>query len=129
MSLEFQGGVVVGSVWFAASFEGESRELSYSERELPPRRVLKVFMSRAAHRVPYMSSVHLLRILGVMLMTASWFLCAWTVAVLQNRDRNIPVIVSTTTARGQGFDLCYLDRWDYMMAVGEDRGRGGHLSH
>ena len=82
-------------------------------------RVLKVFLSRTAQRVPYMSSLHLLRILGVMLMTVSWFLCAWTVGVLQNRDRNIPVFVTTNTTDGQGFNLCYLDRWDYMMAVGE----------
>ncbi|XP_072239814.1 metabotropic glycine receptor [Leuresthes tenuis] len=82
-------------------------------------RVLKVFLSRTAQRVPYMSSLHLLRILGVMLMTVSWFLCAWTVGVLQNRDRNIPVFVTTTTADGQSFNLCYLDRWDYMMAVAE----------
>lgn len=66
-----------------------------------------------------MSSLHLLRILGVMLMTVSWFLCAWTVGVLQNRDRNIPVFVTATTSDGQSFNLCYLDRWDYMMAVGE----------
>ncbi|KAM9792209.1 uncharacterized protein gpr179 [Neosynchiropus ocellatus] len=82
-------------------------------------RVLKVFLSRTAQRVPYMSSLHLLRILGVMLMTVSWFLCAWTVGVLQNRDRNIPVFFTATTADGQGFHLCYLDRWDYMMAVAE----------
>ncbi|XP_068451688.1 metabotropic glycine receptor [Clinocottus analis] len=82
-------------------------------------RVLKVFLSRTAQRVPYMSSLHLLRILGVMLMTVSWFLCAWTVGVLQNRDRNIPVFVTTTTSDGQGFNLCHVDRWDYMMAVAE----------
>ncbi|KAM9769880.1 uncharacterized protein gpr179 [Menidia menidia] len=82
-------------------------------------RVLKVFLSRTAQRVPYMSSLHLLRILGVMLMTASWFLCAWTVGVLQNRDRNIPVFVTATTSDGQDFSLCYVDRWDYMMAVAE----------
>ncbi|KAK7930097.1 hypothetical protein WMY93_006492 [Mugilogobius chulae] len=82
-------------------------------------RVLKVFLSRTAQRVPYMSSLHLMRILAVMLMTVSWFLCAWTVGVLQNRDRNIPVYMSTTTSDGQGFNLCYLDRWDYMMAVAE----------
>ncbi|XP_038595569.1 probable G-protein coupled receptor 179, partial [Micropterus salmoides] len=82
-------------------------------------RVLKVFLSRTAQRVPYMSSLHLLRILGVMLMTVSWFLCAWTVGVLQNRDRNIPVFITMTTSDGQGFNLCYLDRWDYMMAVAE----------
>ncbi|KAM9314894.1 metabotropic glycine receptor [Pholidichthys leucotaenia] len=82
-------------------------------------RVLKVFLSRTAQRVPYMSSLHLLRFLGVMLMTVSWFLCAWTVGVLQNRDRNIPVFITTATSDGQGFNLCYLDRWDYMMAVAE----------
>lgn len=82
-------------------------------------RVLKVFLSRTAQRVPYMSSLHLLRILGVMLMTVSWFLCAWTVGVLQNRDRNIPVFITATTSDGQGFNVCYVDRWDYMMAVGE----------
>ncbi|XP_057700655.1 probable G-protein coupled receptor 158 isoform X2 [Corythoichthys intestinalis] len=91
----------------------------YGTLTLKMYRVLKAFLSRTAQRVPYMSSLHLLRILGVMLMTASWFLCAWTVGVLQNRDRNIPVIVTTTTPGGQGFNLCYLDRWDYMMAVAE----------
>uniref|UniRef100_A0A8C6LUA5 G protein-coupled receptor 179 n=1 Tax=Nothobranchius furzeri TaxID=105023 RepID=A0A8C6LUA5_NOTFU len=82
-------------------------------------RVLKVFLSRTAQRMPYLSSLHLMRILGVILMTVSWFLCAWTVGVLQNRDRNIPVFVSATTSDGQGFNLCYLDRWDHMMAVAE----------
>ncbi|KAF7646357.1 hypothetical protein LDENG_00188910 [Lucifuga dentata] len=82
-------------------------------------RVLKVFLSRTAQRVPYMSSLYLLRILGVMLVTVSWFLCAWTVGVLQNRDRNIPVFITSTTSDGQGFNLCYLDHWDYMMAVAE----------
>uniref|UniRef100_A0A3Q2SS99 G protein-coupled receptor 179 n=1 Tax=Fundulus heteroclitus TaxID=8078 RepID=A0A3Q2SS99_FUNHE len=82
-------------------------------------RVLKVFLSRTAQRMPYISSLHLLRILGVMLMTVSWFLCAWTVGVLQNRDRDIPVFVTATTSDGQAFNLCYLDRWDYMMAVAE----------
>ncbi|XP_061685369.1 metabotropic glycine receptor [Syngnathoides biaculeatus] len=91
----------------------------YGTLTLKMYRVLKVFLSRTAQRVPYMSSLHLLRILGIMLMTASWFLCAWTVGVLQNRDRNIPVIITTTTAEGQGFNLCYLDRWDYMMAIAE----------
>ncbi|KAM3842520.1 metabotropic glycine receptor-like [Diretmus argenteus] len=82
-------------------------------------RVLKVFLSRTAQRVPYMSSFHLLRILGVMLVTVSWFLCAWTVAVLQNRERNLPVLVTSAMWDGQGFLLCYMDRWDDMMAVAE----------
>ncbi|XP_012990799.4 probable G-protein coupled receptor 158 isoform X1 [Esox lucius] len=82
-------------------------------------RVLKVFLSRTAQRVPYMSSVHLLRLLGFMVVTVSWFLCAWTVGVLQNRDRNIPLLITSTTSDGQGFNVCDLDRWDYMMAVAE----------
>uniref|UniRef100_A0A8C7QGJ3 G protein-coupled receptor 179 n=1 Tax=Oncorhynchus mykiss TaxID=8022 RepID=A0A8C7QGJ3_ONCMY len=82
-------------------------------------RVLKVFLSRTAQRVPYMSSIHLLRLLGVMVVTVSWFLCAWTAGVLQNRDRNIPLLIISTTSDGQGFSLCDLDRWDYMMAVAE----------
>lgn len=82
-------------------------------------RVLKVFLSRTAQRVPYMSSIHLLRLLGVMVVTVSWFLCAWTAGVLQNRDRNVPLLIISTTSDGQGFSLCDLDRWDYMMAVGE----------
>ncbi|CAB1344985.1 unnamed protein product [Coregonus sp. 'balchen'] len=82
-------------------------------------RVLKVFLSRTAQRVPYMSSIHLLRMLGVMVVTVSWFLCAWTAGVLQNRDRNVPLMIISTTSDGQGFSLCDLDRWDYMMAVAE----------
>uniref|UniRef100_A0A8C7QH83 G protein-coupled receptor 179 n=1 Tax=Oncorhynchus mykiss TaxID=8022 RepID=A0A8C7QH83_ONCMY len=82
-------------------------------------RVLKVFLSRTAQRVPYMSSIHLLRLLGVMVVTVSWFLCAWTAGVLQNRDRNVPLLIITNTSDGQGFSLCDLDRWDYMMAVAE----------
>ncbi|XP_046899850.1 probable G-protein coupled receptor 179 [Hypomesus transpacificus] len=82
-------------------------------------RVLKVFLSRTAQRVPYMSSTHLLRMLGIMVMTVSWFLCAWTIGVLQNRDRNVPLLITFTTSDGQGFSLCDLDRWDYMMAVAE----------
>ncbi|TRY90706.1 hypothetical protein DNTS_002901 [Danionella cerebrum] len=59
------------------------------------------------------------RMLGVIMLTVSWFLCAWTVGVLQNRDRNIPLLIVSTTSEGQGFNVCDLDRWDYMMAVAE----------
>ncbi|KAJ8384157.1 hypothetical protein AAFF_G00208590 [Aldrovandia affinis] len=82
-------------------------------------RVLKVFLSRTAQRVPYMSSARLLRMLGVIVMTVSWFLSAWTAGALQNRDRNVPLLITSTTSEGQGFSLCDLDRWDYMMAVAE----------
>ncbi|XP_066503153.1 metabotropic glycine receptor [Hoplias malabaricus] len=82
-------------------------------------RVLRVFLSRTAQRVPYMSSITVLKMLGVMVLTVSWFLCAWTMGVLQNRDRNVPLLITSTTSNGQGFSVCDLDRWDYMMAVAE----------
>ena len=66
-----------------------------------------------------MSSTSLLRMLGVMVATVSWFLFAWTAGVLQNRDRNVPLLVVATTSDGQGFNQCDIDRWDYMMALGE----------
>ncbi|KAA0707837.1 putative G-protein coupled receptor 158 [Triplophysa tibetana] len=82
-------------------------------------RVLKVFLSRTAQRVPYITTTGVLRILGVIVLTVCWFLCAWTFGVLQNRDRNVPLLIISTTSEGQGFNLCDLDRWDYMMAVAE----------
>ena len=66
-----------------------------------------------------MSSLQLLRILGMMLVTVCWFLCAWTVGVLQNRQRNVPILITSETVDGQSFTTCSLDCWDYMMSVGE----------
>uniref|UniRef100_A0A8B9H8Z7 Probable G-protein coupled receptor 158 n=1 Tax=Astyanax mexicanus TaxID=7994 RepID=A0A8B9H8Z7_ASTMX len=91
----------------------------YGTLTLKMYRVLKVFLSRTAQRVPYMSSTTVMKMLGVMVLTVSWFLCAWTVGVLQNRDRNVPVLITSTTSDGQGFSVCDLDRWDHMMAVAE----------
>ncbi|XP_023680761.2 metabotropic glycine receptor [Paramormyrops kingsleyae] len=82
-------------------------------------RVLRVFLSRTAQRVPYMSSTHMLRLLGVIVLTVGWFLSAWTASVLQNRERNIPLLITSSTPEGKSFSLCDLDRWDYMMAVAE----------
>ncbi|XP_065097694.1 metabotropic glycine receptor [Paramisgurnus dabryanus] len=82
-------------------------------------RVLRVFLSRTAQRVPYITTTGILRMLGVIVLTVSWFLCAWTFGVLQNRDRNVPLLIISTTSEGQGFNVCDLDRWDYMMAVAE----------
>lgn len=65
-----------------------------------------------------MSSTSVLKVLGVMVLTVKWFLCAWTVGVLQNQDRNIPQLITLTTADGKSFKVCDLDRWDYMMAIG-----------
>ncbi|KAF5909931.1 G-protein coupled receptor [Clarias magur] len=82
-------------------------------------RVLNVFLSCTAQRVPYMSNASVLRMLGVMVLTVKWFLCAWTVGVLQNQDRNIPLLITLTTSDGQSFKVCDWDRWDYMMAMAE----------
>uniref|UniRef100_W5N8J0 G protein-coupled receptor 179 n=1 Tax=Lepisosteus oculatus TaxID=7918 RepID=W5N8J0_LEPOC len=82
-------------------------------------RVLKVFLSRTAQRVPYMTSVRVLRMLGVIVLPVTWFLAAWTASALQNMDRNVPMLVNSRTQEGLSFSVCDLDRWDYMMAVAE----------
>ncbi|OCT75587.1 probable G-protein coupled receptor 158 [Xenopus laevis] len=82
-------------------------------------RVLKVFLSRTAQRIPYMTSCRVIRMLSVILLLVLWFLVAWTSAVCQNMDRNIPLIVQGETSDNLQFNMCLLDRWDYMMAVAE----------
>ncbi|XP_028290290.1 G protein-coupled receptor 158a isoform X2 [Gouania willdenowi] len=82
-------------------------------------RVLKVFLSRTAQRIPYMTSWHVLRLLGIILLITCWFLVAWTSAVCQNPDRKLALIDVGYTPDGLQFSLCLLDRWDYMMAVAE----------
>ncbi|XP_018413452.1 PREDICTED: probable G-protein coupled receptor 158 [Nanorana parkeri] len=82
-------------------------------------RVLKVFLSRTAQRIPYMTSCRVMRMLSVILLLVVWFLVAWTSAVFQNMDRDIPIIVKGETSDHLLFNMCLIDRWDYMMAVGE----------
>ncbi|XP_063777705.1 metabotropic glycine receptor isoform X2 [Pseudophryne corroboree] len=82
-------------------------------------RVLKVFLSRTAQRIPYMTSCRVMRMLSVILLLVLWFLVAWTSAVFQNMDRNISLIVQGETSDHLQFNMCLIDRWDYMMAVGE----------
>lgn len=82
-------------------------------------RVLKVFLSRTAQRIPYMTSWRVLRLLAVILLIVCWFLVAWTSAVCQNADRKMALIDVGYTPEGLQFSTCLLDRWDYMMAVGE----------
>uniref|UniRef100_A0A668A0Q8 G protein-coupled receptor 158 n=1 Tax=Myripristis murdjan TaxID=586833 RepID=A0A668A0Q8_9TELE len=82
-------------------------------------RVLKVFLSRTAQRIPYMTSWRVLRLLGIILLIVSWFLVAWTSAVCQNLDRKLALIDVGYTPDGLQFSMCLLDRWDYMMAVAE----------
>ncbi|KAG7524948.1 putative G-protein coupled receptor 158 isoform X1 [Solea senegalensis] len=82
-------------------------------------RVLKVFLSRTAQRIPYMTSWRVLRLLGIILLIVCWFLVAWTSAVCQNPDRKSALIDVGYTPDGLQFGMCLLDRWDYMMAVAE----------
>ncbi|XP_071397946.1 metabotropic glycine receptor [Centroberyx affinis] len=82
-------------------------------------RVLKVFLSRTAQRIPYMTSWRVLRLLGIILLIVCWFLVAWTSAVCQNLDRKLALIDVGYTPDGLQFSMCLLDRWDYMMAVAE----------
>uniref|UniRef100_A0A8D0B010 G protein-coupled receptor 179 n=1 Tax=Salvator merianae TaxID=96440 RepID=A0A8D0B010_SALMN len=82
-------------------------------------RVLKVFLSRTAQRVPYMSSGRLLKMLALILLLVLWFLAAWTVGMLENIEKNIPLVVLSQTTRGLQFYICDHDRWDYMMVVAE----------
>ncbi|KAM8823377.1 G protein-coupled receptor 158a isoform 2-T2 [Spinachia spinachia] len=82
-------------------------------------RVLKVFLSRTAQRIPYLTSWRVLRLLGIILLIVCWFLVAWTSAVCQNPDRKSALIGVGYTPDGLQFSMCLLDRWDYMMAVAE----------
>ncbi|XP_048416272.2 probable G-protein coupled receptor 179 isoform X2 [Stegostoma tigrinum] len=82
-------------------------------------RVLKVFLSRTAQRVPYMTCCRVLKMLGVIVLTVCWFLIAWTLAAWENMDRKIPLVIQSQTPDGQLFNMCQLDRWDYMMAIAE----------
>ncbi|KAK4808767.1 hypothetical protein QYF61_027252 [Mycteria americana] len=82
-------------------------------------RVLKVFLSRTAQRVPYVSSGRVLKMLGLILLLVLWFLAAWTIGMLENIDKNIPLVIRTQTAHGLHFYICGHDRWDYMMVIAE----------
>ncbi|KAK7881558.1 hypothetical protein WMY93_029967 [Mugilogobius chulae] len=82
-------------------------------------RVLKVFLSRTAQRIPYMTSWRVLRLLAIILLVVLWFLVAWTSAVCQSPERRWALIDVGYTPEGLQFSMCLLDRWDYMMAVAE----------
>lgn len=66
-----------------------------------------------------MTSWRVLRLLAVILLIVCWFLVAWTSAVCQTADRKMALIDVGYTPEGLQFSTCLLDRWDYMMAVGE----------
>ncbi|XP_066422984.1 probable G-protein coupled receptor 179 isoform X2 [Molothrus aeneus] len=82
-------------------------------------RVLKVFLSRTAQRAPYVSSGRVLRMLAPILLLVLWFLAAWTIGMLENARKNIPLVVRAQTSRGLHFSLCGHDCWDYMMVIAE----------
>ncbi|KAM8988559.1 putative G-protein coupled receptor 179 isoform 2-T2 [Ara ararauna] len=82
-------------------------------------RVLKVFLSRTAQRVPYVSSTRVLKMLGLILVLVLWFLAAWTIGMLENVDKNIPLVIRSQTAGGLHFYICGHDHWDYMMVIAE----------
>lgn len=78
-----------------------------------------MFLSRTAQRVTYVSSGRVLKMLGLILLLVLWFLAAWTVGMLENINKNIPLVIRTQTTRGLHFYICGHDRWDYMMVIGE----------
>ncbi|XP_064380575.1 probable G-protein coupled receptor 179 [Dromaius novaehollandiae] len=91
----------------------------YGTITLKLHRVLQAFLCHSAQRGPYPSSGRVLKLLGLMLLLALWFLAAWTGGMLENADRSIPLVIGAQTARGLRFQLCGHDRWDYMMVVAE----------
>lgn len=123
----FDGGLISGERGghFINVREGQSLRIetgcSKCELLFAPHRVLKVFLSRTAQRIPYMTSCRVLRLLGIIILIVCWFLVAWTSAVCQNPDRKLALIDVGYTPDGLQFSMCLLDRWDYMMAVGRRR--------
>ncbi|XP_065122074.1 metabotropic glycine receptor [Paramisgurnus dabryanus] len=81
--------------------------------------VLKLFLSRTAQRIPYMTSWRVLRLLAVILLVVLWFLVAWTSAVCQSHDTQHALVDSGVTPEGLQFNMCLLNSWDYMMAAAE----------
>uniref|UniRef100_A0A8D0H881 G protein-coupled receptor 158 n=1 Tax=Sphenodon punctatus TaxID=8508 RepID=A0A8D0H881_SPHPU len=91
----------------------------YGTVTLKLHRVLKVFLSRTAQRIPYMTGGRVMRMLAVILLIVVWFLIGWTSAVCQNLERNVSLIGQGQTSDHLIFNMCLIDRWDYMMAIAE----------
>lgn len=81
-------------------------------------RVLKVFLSRTAQRIPYMTGGRVMRMLAVILLVVFWFLVGWTSSVCQNLEGQISLIGQGQTSDHLIFKMCLIERWDYMTAVG-----------
>ncbi|XP_012510318.1 PREDICTED: probable G-protein coupled receptor 158 [Propithecus coquereli] len=91
----------------------------YGTVTLKLHRVLKVFLSRTAQRIPYMTGGRVMRMLAVILLVVFWFLIGWTSSVCQNLERQISLIGQGQTSDHLIFNMCLIDRWDYMTAVAE----------
>uniref|UniRef100_A0A8C7A8G2 G protein-coupled receptor 158 n=1 Tax=Neovison vison TaxID=452646 RepID=A0A8C7A8G2_NEOVI len=91
----------------------------YGTVTLKLHRVLKVFLSRTAQRIPYMTGGRVMRMLAVMLLVVFWFLVGWTSSVCQNLERQISLIGQGQTSDHLIFNMCLTERWDYMTAVAE----------
>nr|XP_021483450.1 probable G-protein coupled receptor 158 [Meriones unguiculatus] len=91
----------------------------YGTVTLKLHRVLKVFLSRTAQRIPYMTGGRVMRMLAVILLVVFWFLVGWTTSVCQNLEREISLIGQGQTSDHLTFNMCLIDRWDYMTAVAE----------
>ncbi|KFO18926.1 Putative G-protein coupled receptor 158, partial [Fukomys damarensis] len=91
----------------------------YGTVTLKLHRVLKVFLSRTAQRIPYMTGGRVMRMLAVILLVVFWFLVGWTSSVCQNLERQISLIGQGQTSDHLIFNMCRIDRWDYMTAVAE----------
>ena len=81
-------------------------------------RGFKVFLSRTAQRIPYMTGGRVMRMLAVILLVVFWFLVGWTSSVCQNLERQISLIGQGQTSDHLIFNMCLVERWDYMTAVG-----------
>ncbi|XP_012586814.1 PREDICTED: probable G-protein coupled receptor 158 [Condylura cristata] len=91
----------------------------YGTVTLKLHRVLKVFLSRTAQRIPYMTGGRVMRMLAVILLVVFWFLVGWTSSVCQNLERQISLIGQGQTSDHLIFNMCLTERWDYMTAVAE----------
>ncbi|XP_077009638.1 metabotropic glycine receptor [Tamandua tetradactyla] len=91
----------------------------YGTVTLKLHRVLKVFLSRTAQRIPYMTGGRVMRMLAVILLVVFWFLIGWTSSVCQNLEREISLIGQGQTSDHLIFNMCLIDRWDYMTAIAE----------
>ncbi|KAK2490954.1 hypothetical protein MC885_000153, partial [Smutsia gigantea] len=91
----------------------------YGTVTLKLHRVLKVFLSRTAQRIPYMTGGRVMRMLAVILLVVFWFLVGWTSSVCQNLERQTPLIGQGQTSDHLIFNMCLIERWDYMTAIAE----------